>query len=78
MGKDSTQTISWPSAYKAFLLDKNESTLLKIAPLAIIFGAPEIVVSSIIPVVGEFIDVGSLTLATIIAARTYSAVRKHR
>jgi hypothetical protein len=78
MTQDTTNPVSWPNAYKAFLLDKNESTLLKLAPLAIIFGAPEVIVSNIIPVVGEFVDIGGLSLASIIAARTFLADRKHR
>jgi hypothetical protein len=78
MAKIATDKSSWASAYKDFILDSNESFMLKIAPLAIIFGAPEVLVSNVIPVVGEFVDVGSISVASIILARTYFAVRKHR
>jgi hypothetical protein len=78
VANDSTSTLSWPQAYKAFLLDKDESILLKVAPLAVVLGAPEIIVSNVIPIFGEFIDVGGITLTSIMAFRTYLAVRKHR
>ena len=69
---------SWPAAYKAFILDRHASFLLKIAPIAILIGSPEIIVSNIVPVVGEIADVGGLTLTAIVAFRTLAAVRKYR
>jgi len=69
---------SWLQAYKAFLLDRNESTFLKIAPLILLFGSPEVVASNLIPVVGEAVDISALTLTMIVGFRTLNAVRKHR
>ena len=70
--------ISWPQAYKAFLLNRHESFFLKLAPIALLVGSPEIIASNIIPVVGELVDVGGLTLAMVVAVRTYNAVKKYR
>ena len=69
---------SWPAAYKAFLMDKDESLVLKIAPIALLLGSPEIVMSNLIPVVGELLDIGTFTLAGLVALRTYTSVKKHR
>ena len=70
--------VSWSQAYKAFLLNRHENFFLKLAPIALLIGSPEIVASNIIPVVGEIVDVGGLTLAIVVAVRTYSAVKKYR
>jgi hypothetical protein len=70
--------LTWPQAYKAFLLDKDQKLLLKIAPLALLVGAPEIIVSNVIPVVGEFADLGGVSMAALVLGRTYLAVRKYR
>ena len=69
--------ISWPQAYKAFLLNRHESIILKLAPIALLVGSPEVIASNIIPVVGELVDVGGLTLAMVVAVRTYNAVKKY-
>lgn len=69
---------SWLSAYQAFLRDKDESFILKIAPLILLMGAPEILVSNLLPGIGEVLDLGSVSVATIVALRTLMAVRKHR
>ena len=70
--------VSWPQAYKAFLLNRHESFILKLAPIALLVGSPEVIASNIIPVVGEIVDVGGLTLAMVVAVRTYNAVKKYR
>jgi len=54
---------SWPQVYKSFLLSSDEHLFLKIAPLAILLGSPEIIASNLIPIVGEFVDVGGLSLS---------------
>lgn len=72
------QSRSWPKAYKAFLLDPKQSLVLKFAPLAILAGSPEIIISNIIPVVGEILDIGGVTLSVLVAAKTYHAVKKYR
>ncbi len=69
---------SWPRAYKAFLCDRHQSLLLKIAPIAILVGSPEIVASNVLPVIGEIADIGGLTLASVVAIRTYNAVKRYR
>ena len=69
---------SWAKAYKSFLLSRDESFVLKIAPIVLIFGAPEIIVSNILPVIGEAADIGGLTLTAIVASKTFSAVKKYR
>ena len=71
-------TVSWPSAYRAFLLDDKESLVLKLAPIALLLGTPEVIASNLIPVVGELVDVGGLTLTALVLFRTYLAVRRHR
>lgn len=71
-------TRSWQEAYKVFLLSKNESFLLKIAPLAVLLGSPEIIASNLIPIVGEIADVGGMGLTLVIVLRTLSAVQKYR
>ncbi|MDL2341950.1 MAG: hypothetical protein QFB87_02650 [Patescibacteria group bacterium] len=69
---------TWMQAYQAFLFSRDESLLLKIAPLALLAGSPEIIASNLIPVVGEVADIGGVTLATVVAIRTVHAVRKYR
>lgn len=69
---------TWPAAYKAFLLNRDESLALKLAPLALLAGSPELIASNLIPVVGEVLDLGGLTLVSVVALRTFSAVRKYR
>ncbi len=69
---------SWPEAYKAFLLSRDESFILKIAPIALVFGSPEILASNLIPIIGEIADIGGLGLATVVTIRTLSAVQKYR
>ncbi len=69
---------SWLSAYKAFLLSQDESLILKIAPLALLAGSPELIASNLIPVVGEVLDVGGIALTSVVALRTLAAVQKYR
>ena len=69
---------SWAGAYKSFLLNRQESIFLKIAPIAIILGSPEIIASNILPVIGEVVDVGGITLTAMVVVRTYNAVKKYR
>ncbi|CAN5431421.1 hypothetical protein BH10PAT3_BH10PAT3_0690 [soil metagenome] len=69
---------SWASAYKSFLISREESLILKIAPLILLFGSPEIIASNIIPVVGEIIDIGSFGIVVTVAYKTIKSVRKYR
>jgi hypothetical protein len=69
---------SWPRAYAAFLLNRNENLILKVAPIILLVGSPELLVSNIIPIVGEVVDIGGASMALIVAFRTLSAVKKYR
>lgn len=69
---------TWPAAYKKFLLSRDENLLLKIAPIALLAGSPEIIASNLIPIVGEVADLGGLTLTAVVIVRTLAAVRKYR
>lgn len=69
---------SWPQAYKDFLLSKDESMLLKIAPLLLILSTPEAVAALLIPVIGEIIDLGGLSMTLFVAYKTANAVQKYR
>ena len=69
---------TWLAAYKSFLVSKDESLLLKVAPLVILAGSPEIIASNLIPFVGEVLDLGGFALSGIVALRTLAAVQKYR
>ena len=61
----------------AFLLNRRESLILKVAPLALILGAPEVIASNFLPVVGEISDVTELVLWVVVILRTISAVNRY-
>lgn len=69
---------TWGEAYRQFLMSRDESLILKVAPLLLLFGAPEILMSNLVPVVGEVADVGTFGLFVIVALRTVAAVRKYK
>jgi hypothetical protein len=69
---------SWPRAYAAFLLNRNENLVLKLAPIVLMAGSPELLASNIIPVVGEVIDIGGASMTVLVVLRTLSAVKKYR
>lgn len=69
---------TWGQAYKSFLMSSDESIVLKAAPLAIILGSPEVLASNLIPVIGEIADVSGLSVAAMVAYKTYKAVKKYR
>jgi hypothetical protein len=71
-------TRSWPQAYLAFLLNPKERMVLKVAPLALMLGLPEVIASSFLPVVGELTDVGEIVLWAIVIYRTVLAVSRHK
>lgn len=74
----SSRQLSWFEAYRAFLMSKDESFLLKIAPLILLVGSPEVIASNLIPVIGEFMDLGTFSIAALVFVRTMLAVRKYR
>ena len=69
---------SWLQAYGRFLMSPQESFILKIAPLAFLIGAPELIASEFIPIVGEINDLAALVIALLVAARTIRAVNRYR
>lgn len=69
---------SWGRAYLRFLRSRDENLFLKIAPLILIFGSPEVLISNLLPVVGEALDVGTLGIIALVVYRTARAVRKYR
>lgn len=68
---------SWAQAYFKFLLSPKENLVLKVAPIFLLLGAPEVIVSNFLPVVGEVTDLGALVLWAIVITRTVRAVRRH-
>jgi hypothetical protein len=68
----------WIEAYKNFLLSPDENLILKVAPVLLLIGFPEVLASNIIPGLGEIVDLGDMTLTILVLARTVSAVRKYR
>ncbi len=68
----------WMYAYMAFLRSKDETFLLKIAPVLLLLGTPELVAATLIPVVGEIVDFGGISIALFVAFKTVVAVRKYR
>ena len=69
---------SWTRAYLRFLISRNESLMLKVAPLALAGLLPVDILSNIVPVVGELDDVGFLVVLIVVAVRTGNRVRKYR
>jgi uncharacterized membrane protein YkvA (DUF1232 family) len=69
---------SWSRAYLRFLISRDESALLKVAPLALVGILPLDVLSNIVPIVGELDDIGYIIALAVIIARTLSRVRKYR
>jgi len=61
----------------AFLLSRSESLILKVAPVALILGTPEVIASNFLPVVGEISDVTELVLWVVVILRTISAVNRY-
>lgn len=69
---------SWPRAYASFLLSRNENLALKLAPLALLAGSPELLASNLLPIVGEVLDIGGASMTLLVIFRTLSAVKKYR
>lgn len=61
-----------------FLRSRDESLILKAAPVLLIVGSPEVLVSNLLPFVGEALDVGTFGLSMVVLYRTLRAVRKYR
>jgi hypothetical protein len=69
---------SWSRAYLRFLMSRDESLLLKVAPLALVGLLPVDVLSNIVPLVGELDDLGFIIALAVITGRTVYRVRKYR
>lgn len=81
MSKTMTQSSSansWLRAYLAFLKSRDENLILKAAPVLLIVGSPEVLVSNLLPFVGETLDIGTFGLTALVLYRTFRAVRKYR
>lgn len=81
MSKTMTQSSSahsWFQAYLTFLKSRDENLILKAAPVLLIVGSPEVLVSNLLPFVGETLDIGTFGLTALVLYRTFRAVRKYR
>jgi hypothetical protein len=65
-------------AYLRFLLSRDESVLLKAAPLALVGALPIDLLSNIVPVVGELDDLGYIIVIVVVTLRTLNRVNKYR
>ncbi len=69
---------SWLKAYAKFLLSKDESVLLKIAPLALAGILPFEILSNLIPLVGELDDLGYVIMLSFVIYKTLKQLNKYR
>jgi uncharacterized membrane protein YkvA (DUF1232 family) len=69
---------NWLRAYARFLASRQESTMLKAAPLALMGILPAEILTNAIPVLGVADDVSYVVLAVYIALRTLARVRRYR
>ena len=69
---------SWAKAYLRFLRSRDESVVLKVAPLALVGVLPIDMLSNLIPFVGEIDDVGFIVILAVVASRTAWRVHKYR
>ena len=69
---------SWSKAYMRFLMSKDESVVLKIAPLALAGVLPFDILSNLIPLVGELDDLGYIIMLTFVVFKTLKQVNKYR
>jgi uncharacterized membrane protein YkvA (DUF1232 family) len=69
---------SWIRAYLRFLGSRDESVMLKAAPLALMGVLPIDIVSNLIPFVGEVDDLGIIVIFAVVVSRTVWRVRKYR
>lgn len=76
--RSGTGKLGWWDAYKRFLFSKQESIMLKIAPLALIGILPEEIITNVIPGLGLFDDAGFCILASVVVVRTLIRVNHYR
>jgi hypothetical protein len=75
---DYEMKLSRGSAYIEFLKSRDESILLKIAPLVMVGLIPADLVSNLLPVLGIVDDVGLTGFSAIIVIKTILRVSKYR
>ena len=68
----------WLTAYMRFLTSKDESLMLKVAPLALIGVMPMDVVSNIIPGIGLLDDSGYILITIVVLSKTLIRVNHYR
>lgn len=68
----------WFQAYVRFLVSRDESLVLKVAPLALIGVLPMDIVSNIIPGIGLLDDAGYILIAIAVLFKTLARVNYHR
>ena len=70
--------VTWRRAYLRFLMSRDESLALKVAPLALFGVLPFDILSNVVPIIGELDDVSYAMVAGVILFRTFQRVRKYR
>lgn len=73
-----SQRIGWFRAYQRFLLSRDESLVLKLAPLALIGVLPEELLSNLIPGIGLLDDFGYIVLLAFVIYKTFTRVNAYR
>lgn len=68
----------WFRAYLRFLMSKDESFVLKVAPLAIVGVMPMDIISNIIPGIGLLDDAGYMVIAVAVLFKTLARVNYYR
>lgn len=68
----------WFQAYVRFLVSRDESLVLKVAPLALIGVLPMDIVSNIIPGIGLLDDAGYILIAIAVLFKTLARVGYYR
>jgi hypothetical protein len=68
----------WLTAYKRFLFSREESVLLKLAPLALIGILPEEILSNLIPGLGLLDDAGYVVIVAVVLYKTVTRVNRYR
>lgn len=72
------QESGWFAAYKQFLLSKDESVTLKLAPLALAGILPPEILTNAIPVLGLVDDIGFIIATVIVIVKTRQRVKRYR
>lgn len=68
----------WLTAYRRFLLSRNEPLLLKIAPLVLVGILPPDILTNLIPGIGFLDDAGYVVLVAYTVYQTITRVNRYR